>query len=147
MSASDSQDQEAAAAAAAAAAQPSISRRLSLDMSLSLIHEFPPLQNDTILRAARGLPVTRLPIWCMRQAGRYLPEFREVRSKFDFFTVCRCVVARVCAFGFFRGYDQMSTFALKFMIYLLICAAPGHRPPSLAPTVKSQTGRPSSRAR
>lgn len=94
MSASDSQDQEAAATAAAAA-QPAMSRRLSLDMSLSLIHEFPPLQNDTILRAARGLPVSRLPIWCMRQAGRYLPEFREVRSKFDFFTVCRCVVARV----------------------------------------------------
>ncbi len=52
-------------------------------------HDFPPLTNDQFLRAARGLPVSRVPIWLMRQAGRYLPEFRQVRSKYDFFTVCR----------------------------------------------------------
>ncbi len=50
---------------------------------------FPPLKNDQFLRAARGLPVQRVPIWLMRQAGRYLPEFRRLRQAYDFFTVCR----------------------------------------------------------
>ncbi|XP_001657958.2 uroporphyrinogen decarboxylase isoform X1 [Aedes aegypti] len=51
--------------------------------------EFPPLKNDNLLRAARGEPVDRVPVWVMRQAGRYLPEFQEVRAKHDFFEVCR----------------------------------------------------------
>merc|ERR1712188_73512 len=50
---------------------------------------FPPLKNDVLLRAARGERTDRSPVWVMRQAGRYLPEFREVRAQSDFFTVCK----------------------------------------------------------
>jgi uroporphyrinogen decarboxylase len=41
------------------------------------------------LRAVRGDRVETTPIWIMRQAGRYLPEYRRVREKVDFLTLCR----------------------------------------------------------
>lgn len=49
----------------------------------------PPVKNDLFLRALRGESVTRPPVWMMRQAGRYLPEFMAIREKYDFFTRCQ----------------------------------------------------------
>src|SRR5476651_15111 len=43
--------------------------------------QFAPLQNDTFLRALLRQPTDYTPVWLMRQAGRYLPEYRETRSK------------------------------------------------------------------
>ena len=51
--------------------------------------DFPPLLNDVLLRAARGEEVEYVPVWVMRQAGRYLPEFKELRAENEFFKVCR----------------------------------------------------------
>ncbi|XP_061488789.1 uroporphyrinogen decarboxylase isoform X5 [Rhineura floridana] len=51
--------------------------------------EFPELKNETFLRAAQGEQTEYTPVWCMRQAGRYLPEFRETRAAQDFFATCR----------------------------------------------------------
>lgn len=47
------------------------------------------IKNDLFLRALKGETVSRPPVWMMRQAGRYLPEFIEIRKEFDFFTRCR----------------------------------------------------------
>lgn len=45
--------------------------------------------NDLFLRVCRGEPVERLPVWMMRQAGRYMSEYRAVRAKVDFLTLCK----------------------------------------------------------
>lgn len=49
----------------------------------------PPLRNDLFLRAARREKTLRAPVWMMRQAGRYLPEYRALRSEESFFEVCQ----------------------------------------------------------
>jgi len=46
----------------------------------------PVLKNNLLLKALSGEPVERPPVWMMRQAGRYLPEYMEIKRKHDFFT-------------------------------------------------------------
>ena len=47
------------------------------------------IKNDLYLRALKGESVERPPVWMMRQAGRYLPEFMAIKEKYDFFTRCQ----------------------------------------------------------
>ena len=44
------------------------------------------LKNDLLLRALKGEQVERPPVWMMRQAGRYLPDYLKLKAKYDFFT-------------------------------------------------------------
>ncbi|MFD2587897.1 uroporphyrinogen decarboxylase [Croceitalea marina] len=47
------------------------------------------IKNDLFLKALKGETVDRPPVWMMRQAGRYLPEFMAIKKKYDFFTRCQ----------------------------------------------------------
>ena len=68
----------------------------------------PPLMNDSLfLKACRREPVTRIPVWLMRQAGRYQASYRAVKEKVSFLELCRSpeliaqvTVAPIDQFGF-----------------------------------------------
>ena len=52
--------------------------------------QFAPLKNDRLLRALRFEPIDTTPVWMMRQAGRYLPEYKATRAEAgDFMSLCR----------------------------------------------------------
>lgn len=70
--------------------------------------------SDVFLRTLRGEPTPRKPVWIMRQAGRYLPEYRKVRARHEFLDLCRTpeLAARVTVQPIDRlGVDAAILFA------------------------------------
>ncbi|KAI0723432.1 uroporphyrinogen decarboxylase [Earliella scabrosa] len=87
---------------------------------------FPALKNDLILRAARGEETERAPVWVMRQAGRYLPEFLEVRAKHGFFEICRTPeLAKEITLQPIRRYTGLIDAAIIFSDILVVPQAMG----------------------
>ncbi len=44
--------------------------------------------NDLFIRACKKQPVDRLPVWYMRQAGRYDPDYRKIKEKYSLLEIC-----------------------------------------------------------
>jgi uroporphyrinogen decarboxylase len=87
---------------------------------------FPELKNDLILRAARGETVERPPCWLMRQAGRYLPEYHEVKDGRDFFETCRdAEIASAITIQPIDHFDGLIDAAIIFSDILVIPQAMG----------------------
>jgi len=87
---------------------------------------FPPLKNDLLLRAARGERTERAPVWVMRQAGRYLPEFRKVRESHEFFEVCRTpALATEVTLQPIRRYSGLVDASIIFSDILVVPQAMG----------------------
>ena len=103
------------------------------------------LKNDLLLRALRKEKVERPPVWMMRQAGRYLPDYIKLREKYDFFTRCkhRNWLLQITL----QPVDQVGVdAAIIFSDILVIPQAMGlevlmeeGKGPSLPKTIKTQT--------
>lgn len=102
------------------------------------------LKNDLLLKALKGEKVERPPVWMMRQAGRYLPDYVKLREKYDFFT--RCKTPELAAEITLQPVDQIGVdAAIIFSDILVIPQAMGMevlmeegKGPLLPETIKSQ---------
>jgi uroporphyrinogen decarboxylase len=102
------------------------------------------LKNDLLLKALRGEAVERPPVWMMRQAGRYLPDYIKLREKYDFFT--RVQTPELATEITLQPIDQVGVdAAIIFSDILVIPQAMGvevlmeeGKGPSLPRTVKTQ---------
>mgnify|MGYP001583008522 CR=1 FL=1 len=82
------------------------------------------IKNDLFLKALKGETVPRPPVWIMRQAGRYLPDYRKLRDKYGFFE--RCFTPALCAEISVMPIDQVDTdAAILFSDILVVPMAMG----------------------
>src|SRR6185312_2376801 len=103
-----------------------------------------PLKNDLLIRALRQEKVERPPVWMMRQAGRYLPDYMKLKEKYDFFT--RIQTPELACEITLQPVDQIGTdAAIIFSDILVIPQAMGlkvlmeeGKGPSLPKTIDTQ---------
>src|SRR5215217_4062162 len=102
------------------------------------------LKNDLVLKALKGEQTERVPVWMMRQAGRYLPDYLKLKAKYDFFT--RVQTPELATEITLQPIDQVGVdAAIIFSDILVIPQAMGvevlmeeGRGPSLPKTIKVQ---------
>src|SRR5436190_10701442 len=102
------------------------------------------LKNDLLLRALKKENVERPPVWMMRQAGRYLPDYIKLREKYDFFT--RVQTAELACEITLQPVDQIGVdAAIIFSDILVIPQAMGvevmmeeGKGPSLPKTIRTK---------
>ena len=80
-----------------------------------------PSYDSVFVRACRGLPVSHVPVWLMRQAGRYMAEYRELRARVSFIELCKDpdLVAETTVFAQERiGADAAIVFSDLLLILM-----------------------------
>lgn len=101
------------------------------------------LQNDLLLRTLKGEATERTPVWMMRQAGRYLPDYIKLREKYSFFE--RCQTPALAAEITLQPVDQIGVdAAIIFSDILVVPQAMGlevqlieHKGPFLPDPIKT----------
>src|SRR4051812_22814700 len=82
------------------------------------------LKNDLLLRTLRGEKTERTPVWMMRQAGRYLPDYMKLKEKYGFFE--RCQTPELAAEITIQPVDQVGVdAAILFSDILVVPQAMG----------------------
>jgi len=81
-----------------------------------------PWHDSLVMRAARREPVERTPIWLMRQAGRYLPEYRRLRRQASFHELCKNPA--LCAEVMLRTVERLGVDAAILFSDLLLILEP-----------------------
>jgi len=102
-----------------------------------------PWEDSRLMRAARRQPVDRVPVWLMRQAGRYLPEYQRIRSKVGFAELCRR--PDLCAEVMVSTVERLGVdAAILFSDLLLILEAMGLRLeyPAGGPAIRNPIRKP-----
>ena len=80
-----------------------------------------PSDQSVFVRACRGLPVPYVPVWLMRQAGRYMQEYRDLRARVSFIELCKdpALVAETTVFAQERiGADAAIIFSDLLLILM-----------------------------
>lgn len=102
------------------------------------------LKNDLLLKALRGEPVNRPPVWMMRQAGRYLPDYVKLQEKYSFFE--RCETPELAAEITIMPIEQIgSDAAILFSDILVVAKAMDFEvtiEKGEGPVIHNQVGRP-----
>jgi uroporphyrinogen decarboxylase len=82
----------------------------------------PPWHDSPLMQAARCEPAARVPIWLMRQAGRYLSEYRELRRRIGFLELCKS--PHLCAEVMLRTVERLGVDAAILFSDLLLILEP-----------------------
>jgi len=91
-------------------------------MSTDSVHEGPAWDNSPLMKAARREPADRVPVWLMRQAGRYMPEYRAIRRKTSFLELCKN--PPLCAEVMLAAVEQLGVDAAIIFADLLLVLEP-----------------------